>query len=137
MNSIGYRPSLMIDSMSDASVEASADIVVSLIEAMIAVNRQLMQRWIIPSLYSADVTYDDSGTESWKDALAVLRTGKGSCQDLVAWRVSELRETGEDARVHVVFYQLKETDLFHIVVMRPSGQEDPSTQVRVPGLVRA
>ena len=53
----------------------------------------------IPPLYASGVRYqeDPPGHEDWRDCLAVLRRGIGDCDQVVAWRVAELRVNGTPA----------------------------------------
>lgn len=50
----------------------------------------------IPPLYMSGVRYEEDppGHEDWRDCWAVLKRGKGDCDQLTAWRVAELRAAG-------------------------------------------
>jgi hypothetical protein len=90
----------------------------------------------IPKLYESGVRYERepwTDREEFADILTVLRRGWGDCDDLCAWRVAELRESGEpdaDIRVYwrpVAWKQPKKPMLMHVQVRRADGSiEDPS-----------
>lgn len=83
--------------------------IVLALEAMIAVNKWHIERSLkraargkgvpVPPLYLSGVRYqeDPPGREDWRDCYTVLKRGKGDCDNLVAWRVAELRVAGIDA----------------------------------------
>lgn len=50
----------------------------------------------ISPLYASGVRYEEDppGREDWRDCYEVLRRGKGDCDNLVGWRVGELRAAG-------------------------------------------
>jgi hypothetical protein len=47
----------------------------------------------VPPLYASGVVYaeDPPGEENWRDVYSVLARGRGDCDNLVGWRVGELR----------------------------------------------
>lgn len=83
--------------------------IVLALEAMVAINTWHIRRankraekglgTPIPPLYASGVHYeeDKAGREDWRDCYTVLARGKGDCDNLVAWRVAELRAAGVDA----------------------------------------
>jgi hypothetical protein len=100
----------------------------------------------IPPLYASGVRYkeDPPGHEDWRDVYAVLARGIGDCDQLVAWRIGELRANG-DACEPVLKWQFvtreqmiaigyprkfipeKGVWLVHCLVRFPDGAiEDPS-----------
>lgn len=86
-----------------------------------------------PPLYRSGVRYAEEpfGYESWPNIPVILRRGAGDCEDLVAWRVAELRAQGIPARPSWNFRDLSgphgEYRLYHIRAWIPGvGFEDPS-----------
>ena len=77
-----------------------------LLEGMILTNMWHIQRSLkkamrgigrpVPPLYQSGVRYaeDDAGREDWRDVYAILKRGRGDCDNLVAWRTAELRVAG-------------------------------------------
>lgn len=80
-----------------------------------------------PALYETGVRYErERGTERWLVPSQVMAAGVGDCEDLAAWRCSELRMSGEDpAAIARVIRSGPRT--WHAVVERGDGSiEDPS-----------
>lgn len=126
------------------------------LEAMCAVNEWHIRRankrarqglgLPIPPLYASGVRYaeDKHGREDWRDCYAVLKRGKGDCDQLVAWRIGELRAAGVRAEPAIKWQHLPREvmgmigyptrmipaegiHMVHCAVRYPSGQiEDPS-----------
>lgn len=87
----------------------------------------------LPPLYKTQVIYQaepqsGSGVEYWDDPWTVIKRGWGDCDDLVGWRLAELRAAGEhEAHVQV----LRRGNRFHVRVRRASGTvEDPCLIMR-------
>ena len=80
-----------------------------------------------PSIYACGARYRrEHGGERWQSVAEMLqsRPPSGDCEDLAAWRVAELRLTGEDASVRIV---RTSRGTFHAVVSYSDGTiEDPS-----------
>lgn len=87
----------------------------------------------LPLLYASGVRYQrERGTEHWLGPVDVLRLGAGDCEDLVAWRVAELRQQGINAAPHCY---APAPGLVHCVVRWPDGSiEDPSRKLGMGGL---
>lgn len=88
--------------------------------------RELRQRPVVP-LYRSGVRYEPEpwggDPEEWAPPPVVLRRGWGDCDDLVMWRVAELRAAGEPATVQVMRRGVR----YHVRVRRADGRvEDPS-----------
>jgi len=102
------------------------------LEAAVAINRAIMSSQDVPLLYDSQIRFQrepdglvKQGIEQFDNVLTVLARGHGDCDDLVAWRVAELRERDEPATVRVVWP--KGTRRFHAQVRRADGSyEDPS-----------
>lgn len=62
----------------------------------------------LPKLYRSGVRFapepNQGRYEDFADCLTVLRRGWGDCDDLVAYRVAELRESGEDPKASIKVY---------------------------------
>lgn len=84
----------------------------------------------LPPLYQAGVRFAHepsvgSGVEEWADPYSVARRRWGDCDDLVLWRLGELRAAGEPASAQIV--RRRGTNQFHARVRRSFGvEEDPS-----------
>lgn len=82
-----------------------------------------------PPLYRAGVRYvgEPDGDEHWRSIPVVLSLGHADCKSLAAWRVAELRQTGERARCRFSSKRTTTGRLWHIFVVRADGsEEDPS-----------
>lgn len=85
-----------------------------------------------PSLYDAGVRYrrEPDDQENYQDIARTLQNRAGDCEDLVAWRLAELQEAGEDAHLVVREFRIDADTMFHILVSRASGEiEDPSARL--------
>jgi hypothetical protein len=106
------------------------------LRGVVARNRIAIRRGEVPRLYKAGVHYEREPWagkyEEFADCLTVFRRGWGDCDDLVAWRVAELREAGERANVSISFpYPPRKGGvLYHALVRRGDGSlEDPSAKL--------
>lgn len=101
------------------------------IEGLAAQNFQLMHAASLggggfPRLYDSGIVYrrEPPGQEDWQNAIDLLRTQEGDCEDLSAYRVGELRNEGEPATVEIV---RNPSGSYHAIVRRADGtHEDPS-----------
>lgn len=100
------------------------------LHGMVTVDRAQIRRGEVTGLYDSGVTYaDEPGTERIQDALTTMVRGTGDCAHLCAWRVAELREAGEDARIRIKWFPVKWNGqrTYHVQVRRGDGTiEDPS-----------
>jgi hypothetical protein len=111
--------------------ERAALMVGDLVETLVARNMQLLAaRPTFPKLALSLVAYV-ANPLLWQDAVSCLKAGKGSCQDLAAWRIAELRLSGEpDAGVHVEVRETETGPLHHVTVRRGDGRvEDPTKRL--------
>ncbi len=104
-----FTPLLHITLPEDDVEEAHFAPILLALEAMIAVNLWHIKRALkrcrqgqgvpIPPLYASGVRYqeDAGGREDWRDLYTILERGAGDCDNLVAWRVAELRAAGKRA----------------------------------------
>ena len=107
--------------------------------ALVRVNRQYLRAYSVPGIYDSGVRYkpEPNGTiEEFAAIPVVLERGWGDCDDLAPWRVAELREQGEKAKIRIQWKALPPHiggRLFHIVVRRQDGSiEDPSALLGMP-----
>lgn len=100
---------------------------------MVTIREAKLQGKHIPSLYKSGVVYRREPLrrgkqyEEFADILTTLRRGWGDCDDLCAWRVAELRVTGEDPKADIRIYWRPRSNVMHVEVRRGDGSiEDPS-----------
>lgn len=108
-----------------------------MVEALALVNRGVMRLRTIPPLYRSGVVYqrEAGGEDEWLDVLRVLTLGHGDCEDLVGYRLAELRASGEDvtARPEILHYLVDGVTYYHVLVARSDGTvEDPSRALGMP-----
>lgn len=94
-----------------------------------------LRRHRLPPLYRSGVKYQRAPMESrWRTPRQVLRLGYGHCPDLAAWRVAELRESGEDPDATITIRHGGRQGLWHLVVRRGDDTlEDPSAVLGMRG----
>jgi hypothetical protein len=110
----------------------------ALVEAVAVQNEFLMKatKAGFPKLYESKVTFRNEtlagrGLEEIATALTVLKRSWGDCDDLVAYRIAELRAQGvaATAKVYVKAHRVKGKPirLYHVEVRLPDGSvEDPA-----------
>ena len=113
--------------LADNSVESHFAPLVFMLEGLIKLNEwhlrrnqkraQLGLEPLIPPLYSSGIYYqeDKPGREDWRDAPAILdrfhKTGAGcDCDQLICWRVAELRVAGMQADPVIKWQHLSQAD---------------------------
>lgn len=90
------------------------------------VEEELRER-AYPPLYQAGVRYKRERGTHWAMPDEVIARGGGDCEDLAAWRIAELRHTGQDPDATFVIRSSGRPHLWHIAVRRGDGSlEDPS-----------
>ena len=107
-----------------------------LLESMINIARIELKENRLPPLYKAGVIYvREETTEIWKDPITVYRDKEGDCEDLAIWRVAELRNNGKKARAYIRYRIHPQTGgyIYHVMVQRPNGLEDPSKILGMTG----
>lgn len=129
-----YAFGVLLRGFSRLPHDAQARVVGDGVELLTAANEGLFatERW--PRLYESGVRYkrDEPGREQWRDADEVKAEGFGSCRELAAWRIAELRTQGEAARSLVIPWTGPDgSPEFHVRVLRGDGLtvEDPSTML--------
>lgn len=92
-----------------------------------------------PTLYRAGVRYiRERGLEIFAGVPGILRRGGGDCEDLVCWRVADLRlgrdGRAEAARARLTWRREGNRYRYHVTVRRASGAiEDPSLALGMGG----
>jgi hypothetical protein len=102
-----------------------------MMEALVAANvAYLREHPETPPLYESGVRYEaePDDEDDWNDIPSTLALGAGDCEDLAAWRIAELRASGElGASSRVTVWPIGSRVTYHIAVRRGDGQvEDPS-----------
>lgn len=131
-NSRWLRPSRMLGST-----------IKPILEALVTIDQMYLRTHHVPRLYESGVRYQEepltnqaslnSGApqrvEEFAAIPAILEKGWGDCDNLAPWRVAELREAGEPAKIRVQWKRHPGTGqkLYHIVVRRADG----SVEIRV------
>jgi hypothetical protein len=103
--------------------------VAALMESLIAIDMDWLQRNGAAPLYRSGVVYCcATGPERFADIGRVLDCGGGDCAELSAWRIAELRLCGESrAKAILDISRDRETTMYHVLVLRGNGRrEDPS-----------
>ena len=100
-----------------------------MLEALTLVNLEYLRHFRPPALFYSGVRYKDDSRDKfdrWRDIPRVIRAGWGDCDDLVPWRLAELRRSGVAAKAVVIGTRNGE-NLYHTYVSLPDGRtEDPS-----------
>jgi len=105
-------------------VPGDREAMIAALQGLVALNRILIPRLGLPSLYGSGVDYKRERGEQWQTAAEVFVAGHGDCEDLSAVRAAELQLEGEQARAWVVKVG---PGAYHAVVRRADGTiEDPS-----------
>jgi len=112
-------------------IPASAEAIAAAAEGLTSLNFKLMRVAQIggggfPPLYESGIVYRREAPqhENWQNAIALLRTRQGDCEDLAGYRASELRMAGEPAMVEIIPTRRHS---YHAIVRRGDGTiEDPS-----------
>jgi hypothetical protein len=133
-----YAPQFRLRSFGALDIAARETVLRLLLEALVAENVAFLRAHPdTPRLHESGVHYveDPPWREEWKDIPETLSRKAGDCKDLVAWRLAELRVSGErgaTARVNV--YAIGPRVINHITVYRPDvcTEEDPSRELGMP-----
>ena len=90
-----------------------------LMEAMCAIDLLHLRQRGYPKLYESGVVYRrEDGTENWLDIPSVIKAGWGDCEDLVFWRVAELRKDGVKAAPFAKWRRLNGVYKYQALVRR-------------------
>jgi hypothetical protein len=115
-----------------SDVHRRVNVYVSLLELLVDINLQYLRLNPTPPLYELPIWYMDF--PEWQDIPAMLRSGRGSTMDLVAWRVAELREKGSQGTFVRVSLLPGDEEKLRVQVDMDGVIEDPSEIVK--GLTR-
>lgn len=100
------------------------------LESLVMIDLLFLRTHHVPPLYKSGVRYqpEPKGTsEEFASIPAILARGWGDCDDLAPWRVAELRQYGERAKIRIIWHRYPNGKMYHIVVRRGDGRiEDPS-----------
>jgi hypothetical protein len=110
-------------------IPSGADTYRAALEGLARLDEVIMSSGAIPPLYEAGVRYKKEPQDTWRHAGEVAASGWGDCEDLAAYRVAELRITGEDPGATVDTYQTG-PKRFHAVVRRSRGIIPPEARGR-------
>ena len=95
-----YGPQFRLRSFDALDTPSREAVLRLMMEALIAANVAFLRRHPeTPRLYESGVRYEEEpGTQDdWNDIPETLSLGVGDCEDLAAWRIAELRVSGEQA----------------------------------------
>lgn len=112
-------------------VKAKRQSLFRLLNALVDLDRHELRTYKLPPLYKSGVRYKKElklpgRPEEWKTITQILRDKSGDCEDLAAWRVSELKEKG----INAMIWLKKRGHYWHVVVRYPDGTiEDPSARL--------
>jgi hypothetical protein len=96
-----------------------------LMEAMCAIDLLHLRRRRYPKLYESGVAYRrEDGTENWLDIPHIIKAGWGDCEDLVFWRVAELRKAGVKAAPFAKWRRVNGVFKYHALVRRYAPGRD-------------
>jgi hypothetical protein len=116
---------LALEGVEHLPLDEAATVVAHLVEALSEIDLAELQTSQFPAMYDADVVYEES--KAWADVATIVRTGRGSCQSLSAWRIAEARLRGYVAQSHVVVFAKDRR--IHVQVTVNGQLEDPSALV--------
>jgi len=102
-----------------------------ILDALVTVNRLYIRTHHVPPLYQSGVRYmqepEDGKPEEFAAIPVVLSRGWADCDDLAPYRVAELQEAGEKARIRITWRRHGKRRTYHVLVRRGDGRiEDPS-----------
>ena len=90
-----------------------------LMEAMCAIDLLHLRQRPYPKLYESGVVYRrEDRTENWLDIPHVIKAGWGDCEDLVFWRVAELRHQKIKAAPFAKWRRVNGVYKYHALVRR-------------------
>src|SRR4051794_16388842 len=95
-----------------------------LMEAMCAIDLLHLRQRRYPTLYESGVVYRrEDRSENWLDIPHVIKAGWGDCEDLVFWRVAELRKQKIKAAPFAKWRRVNGGYKYHALVrrVRPGG----------------
>jgi hypothetical protein len=158
---LAYSPHFELRSFESLPSGKRCRLVLQLARCLVEIDREWLSSHLdTPDLYASGVVYRTQGTvgpyvtgvDHWCDIPTCIAYREGSCEDLAAWRVSELQlRYGETkARPFIRSIERAGMTIYHVVVIRdaanlrgpvvplfqlPSGEvaEDPSKLLGMVG----
>lgn len=135
-----YAPSFRLVSFETIPHDYKRQVLEGLLNALALANdAYLLINPHTPKLYDAGVRYvqEPPGLDEWQDIPDTIARRTGDCEDLAAWRMAELRRSGEDpgAEWHITVADIPDqtghiVTTYHIAIKRTGGGiEDPSRQL--------
>lgn len=105
-------------------------IILAALEVQILQNRFLLRRLSVPPLWDAGVHWQLEPPRQPVDEFApltsVMARGNGDCDDLVSWRVAELRENGEPRAKPYLYSRFRRGAVdMHVQTWRGDGRQTP------------
>lgn len=111
----------------EIDLPTGADVLEGALEGLVRVNMALLRGGRFPALYQSGVRYRSEGKRQvWRHVGIVYARGWADCKNLAAWRVAELRLSGEDPTAIVVVRRTGPQMWHAIVERRGKVIEDPS-----------
>jgi hypothetical protein len=113
--------------------EVGAHSIRELLDTLSTIWARYLAKHPLPALYSSGIRFQPEPNvgqyEDWKTPHQTLEDGWGDCDELVLYRLAELRSRGE--RATVVVMRRRGTRKFHVLIRRANRQlEDPSLEVQ-------
>jgi len=133
-----YEPVFELGTFDVAPVNVRANLIGTMVEALIAVNRAYLRlNPDTPPFYQSQLKYHlkirPFGLDRWQDIPTTLALGGGDCKDFVAWRVAELREKGyPDVGPRIIAKETGNVIVYHVQVRIDTQVEDPSVALGMP-----
>lgn len=128
-----YAAVFQIQSFSELPEQALCAMVGHMVEALSMVDQAYIMNRHVPFLYESGVRYSNPPDTSrkpqpWRDVPLLLLSGHGTCHELCAWRLAELRfKEGRSASPYVTCRHMNGGTMFHVQVLHDGGSiEDPS-----------
>lgn len=124
----------MLESIEHLPTVAQQALVRTLTTALSGVNEAFLMNNRVPRLYQSGVRYENpprlrSGeAQPWRDVPLILQSKRGTCMELAAWRLAELRffEGHKSAVPFVKSEIMGNAMMFHVLILDDGILEDPS-----------
>ncbi len=130
-----YAPIWELESFDRLPPEVQGSLVLACVEALASIDEIYLAHYPnTPALYRSGVRYRIQGSpDRYFDVPRVLTERSGTCIDLVAWRLAELRLQGTQAFPLVHPQPAGKGMLFHVTLTDGMGvDEDPSALLGMP-----
>jgi hypothetical protein len=134
-----YPPRIELEGFDKVTEDDRQQTMLDMIEAnLIGFNVRWLHLYRAPALYTPGLVRflrEPRGQDNWQNIPRTLQLRTGDCEDLVGWRVAELRASGEDpgARPRVQRFDEGGDVEYHFTLFRSNGQiEDPSRRLGMP-----